>query len=95
MRPSNGFDEWSQTRAEQCWFSTKVDDIQNDSLLRKKKNCISNIFVVNEADQNYLIEPDVVDGKIKPKSMSRIARIGTDVEIIFKVADVVDSSKIS
>lgn len=43
----------------------------------------------------YLIQPDVVYGEIEPEPVARVARIGADVQIVFKFADVVDPSKVS
>lgn len=43
----------------------------------------------------YLIKANIIDSKIKPKAMTGIARIWTNVKVIFKLADVVDPTKIS
>lgn len=43
----------------------------------------------------HLIEADIVNREIKPKSVARIARIWANVQIVLKLAYVIDPTKIS
>lgn len=43
----------------------------------------------------YLIKANIVDGKIEPKAVTGIARIWTNIEVVFKLTDVVNPTEIS
>jgi len=45
--------------------------------------------------RRHLIKTDVVDGEIEPKSVSRIAGIRTDVQVVFKFTDVIDPPQVA
>lgn len=58
--------------------------------------CLKLAFAqVDDVEYDTLIDPCVVHGKVKPHASAGVARVGSDIQIIFKLVDEVDAAKVA